>query len=427
MWTIRRSFQEQKRSGDDHRSPYERDNTRVIHAAAFRRLQHKTQIHGSGHGDFHRTRLTHSLEVASIAKSLLRNLKRRIPDFQHFPCDDLVTTIALLHDIGHPPFGHGGEVALNYLMQDAGGFESNAQTLRLLTTLESTYEPYGLDLTKRSLLGVLKYPAPYSALKGMKKADSIETAHPPKCFYDEDELIVCWLLESLSTEERAIFQAARSLSNHPHKKTRHHSLDCSLMNIADDIAYGVHDLEDAIVLNLLTREQFQSSHFLDTCRQIQSENLTVTGENLINALFSQNEAKRKHAIGVLVNFFITETELSCQNSIQEPLCAFVVKQHPAAEALLDELKTLIFNTVITSPYGKKREKKGQQVLTELFTIAFTKPESIFSPEKLRDFHSRNADCDKKRYISDALANLTDNSANSLYQTLMKETTIDGVI
>jgi len=159
MWTHRRSGQSNQRGSHDHRDPYERDRTRVIHCPAFRRLQRKTQILGTDEGDFHRTRLTHSLEVASIGSSLARNLNT---NHQHsilsalLPSDDLINTICLLHDIGHPPFGHGGEVALNYKMRAHGGFEGNAQTLRLLTKVENSYGAYGLDLTRRALLGILK-------------------------------------------------------------------------------------------------------------------------------------------------------------------------------------------------------------------------------------------------------------------------------
>ncbi len=165
MWTQRLSGQINQRSQHDHRDPYEHDRTRVIHCPAFRRLQRKTQILGMDEGDFHRTRLTHSLEVASIGASIVKHLHFE-PQIQTItgllPSTDLINVICLLHDIGHPPFGHGGEVALNYMMRDHGGFEGNGQTLRLLTKLETSYGAFGLDLTRRSLLGILKYPVPRS-------------------------------------------------------------------------------------------------------------------------------------------------------------------------------------------------------------------------------------------------------------------------
>ena len=160
MWTQRLSGNLNQRGNNDHREPFERDRTRVIHCPAFRRLQRKTQILGTDEGDFHRTRLTHSLEVTSIGCSIVRNLRVKSNNVwgNLLPNEDLVSVICLLHDIGHPAFGHGGEVALNYMMRHHGGFEGNAQTLRLLTKIEDSYGKYGLDLTRRALLGILKYP-----------------------------------------------------------------------------------------------------------------------------------------------------------------------------------------------------------------------------------------------------------------------------
>lgn len=181
MLTQRRSGLNNQRGTLDHRDPYERDRTRVIHCPAFRRLQRKTQILGTDEGDFHRTRLTHSLEVDSIGRSIARNLKNN-PEYAPIisgllPNDDLISVICLLHDIGHPPFGHGGEVALNYMMRDYGGFEGNAQTLRLLTKVENSYGSFGLDLTRRALLGILKYPVPRSKVAAKKQPPIHESIH----------------------------------------------------------------------------------------------------------------------------------------------------------------------------------------------------------------------------------------------------------
>src|SRR3990167_5443716 len=186
-WTERRSGQTTTRGKGDHRTPFERDHTRVIHSAAFRRLQRKTQILGCHEGDFHRTRLTHSLEVASIGRSITRNLSLR-PNNQVIafllPADDLISAICLLHDIGHPPFGHAGEAALNYKMQDAGGFEGNAQTIHLLTQLEENYGNHGLDLTRRTLLGLLKYPIPLQPHINVSATVKAGTYYaPPKGYY----------------------------------------------------------------------------------------------------------------------------------------------------------------------------------------------------------------------------------------------------
>src|SRR5271156_7024996 len=136
----------------DDRSPYQRDRDRVVHSSAFRKLQYKTQVFVTREGDFYRTRLTHSLEVAQIARSLARALALN---------EDLAEALALAHDLGHPPFGHAGEEALNAAMKPFGGFDHNAQSLRVVTLLESRYAGWdGLNLTWETLEGLAKHNGP---------------------------------------------------------------------------------------------------------------------------------------------------------------------------------------------------------------------------------------------------------------------------
>ena len=223
-WTARRDPAATERPADV-RGPFERDKARVIHSAAFRRLQSKTQVLGVGEGDFHRTRLTHSMEVAQIGAGIVRQLEGRAragevpPEAAELLDAQLMETICLAHDLGHPPFGHGGEIALNYMMRDAGGFEGNGQTLRLLARLEAHTPGYGLDLSRRTLLGVLKYPAPYSRVAPRRAPASTAEAvnddallrvraeawKPPKCFLDDEVPVVDWLLEGLPAAEREAF------------------------------------------------------------------------------------------------------------------------------------------------------------------------------------------------------------------------------
>ncbi|RTZ86457.1 MAG: dGTPase, partial [SAR324 cluster bacterium] len=200
---------------DDHREDYERDRARVIHSSAFRRLQAKTQILGVLDGDFHRTRLTHSMEVAQIGRGLVLNFVKRYPELKDLlPRLEQIETTGLAHDLGHPPFGHGGESALNYAMANYGGFEGNGQTLRILTKLESHTPEHGLDLTRRTLLGVLKYPVPYSRLyrKTLPVADLTyeklnfqQTWQPPKCYLDTEQDVLNWILFPLSASDKKNF------------------------------------------------------------------------------------------------------------------------------------------------------------------------------------------------------------------------------
>ncbi|WP_215899217.1 dGTP triphosphohydrolase [Acinetobacter oleivorans] len=146
-------------------TPYQIDRARIIHSASFRRLQAKTQILGIGDSDFYRTRLTHSMEVAQLGFGITENLKSRYKDnplLELIPSQNVIESICLAHDIGHPAFGHGGEVALNYCMVNNGGFEGNGQTLRIVSKLAEYTQDNGMNLTRRTLLGLIKYPVPYS-------------------------------------------------------------------------------------------------------------------------------------------------------------------------------------------------------------------------------------------------------------------------
>lgn len=435
MWTHRRSGQTNQRGAHDHRDPYERDRTRVIHCPSFRRLQRKTQILGTDEGDFHRTRLTHSLEVDSIGRSIVRNLiinqNSIVNQKLHplltslLPNDDLVSVICLLHDIGHPPFGHGGEVALNYMMRHYGGFEGNGQTLRLLTKVENSYGAFGLDLTRRALLGILKYPVQRATVIAPQQPPIHESIHktikvndwlPPKAYFDCEQAEVDWLLSPFSDSDRALFQ---SLSRQPQGtqagKAAYHSFDCSIMNIADDIAYGVHDLEDAIHLRLISLSQLDTSEF----RQLLSNtDLFKHQERLLSSLFSQELCLRKQAIGEMVNYFITSTHIVCTNEqFENNLLKYNIALTAEASALLNYLMSSIYHHVIDSQEARTFEYGGQTVVLRLFDAISSNPASLLDTKNRELFKQAENETQAYRVVCDYLANMTDEYAYRMHERL----------
>lgn len=428
MWTHRRSGQTNQRGSHDHRSPYERDRTRVIHCPAFRRLQRKTQILGTDEGDFHRTRLTHSLEVASIGSSIVRNL---IVNQQStllsplLPADDLINTICLLHDIGHPPFGHGGEVALNYKMRDHGGFEGNAQTLRLLTKVEGSYGAFGLDLTRRALLGTLKYPINWASAvathlpqvnESFTKTIRINDWLPPKAYFDCEQPEIDWLLSPFDNADRVLFQSlAQAPQANKHGASAYHTFDCSIMDIADDIAYGVHDLEDAIHLRLINRTQLDTTAF----RQLLAATpLTDNQETLLTSLFDDVLHVRKQAIGEMVNYFITAIKISVTNeAFDNNLLKYNIVFLPEAKALLDYLTQCIYTYVIDSQEARTFEYGGQTVVLRLFEAISSNPASLLDNKNRVLFHQATDEQAALRVVCDYIANMTDEYAYRMHERL----------
>lgn len=428
MWTHRRSGQTNQRGSNDHRSPFERDRTRVIHCPAFRRLQRKTQILGTDEGDFHRTRLTHSLEVSSIGRSIVRNLminhQQSIPTGL-LPDDDLISVICLSHDIGHPPFGHGGEVALNYMMRHHGGFEGNGQTLRLLTKVENSYGNYGLDLTRRSLLGILKYPVNQTRVVATELPQEIDNLHriirvndwlPPKAYFDSEQAEVDWLLAPLSEKDRNLFQSLKEIPcKSQHGQTAYNSFDCSIMDIADDIAYGVHDLEDAIHLRLINRSHLDHEKFHTLLAD------TALGQNkneLIDSLFSKELCQRKQAIGEMVNYFITAIYIAVTNpDFENFLLKYHLKLIPEAAALLNYLVQCIYLHVIDSQEARTFEYGGQTVVLRLFEAISSNPNALLDLKNRKLYQQAENEEEALRVICDYIANMTDEYAYRMHERL----------
>ena len=418
-----RIMEQYKHRPNDNRSPWQVDRSRIIHAAAFRRLQAKTQIMGIGLNDFYRTRLTHSLEVSQIGTGILRHLKTQHIDFSHFPSTGLLETLCLAHDIGHPPFGHGGEIALNYMMRDHGGFEGNAQTLRIVAKLEPYSNGYGMNLTRRTLLGFIKYPAFINELwhtipdthnsRAFIKADDWR---PAKGLYQDDAHIFDWIVEPLSQNDRTLLNTHATIDKH-RAKTLYKSLDSAIMEHADDIAYAVHDLEDAIATHVLTLDDWQT-HALPHLQALNFDWLNSLLETLTSRLFSKNDFERKDAIGELVNTFIIHIHLDIQHEAFEcPILKYTAKLHPEYENVLHILKHFVFQRLIRDPEMQQIEFKGQNLLIELFTAFASDPLRLLPETTQAQYIEAQKHNQGMRIICDYLSGMSDEYAYKTYQRL----------
>lgn len=464
---VERCGKNEKR-GNDFRTPYERDYARVVHSSAFRRLQAKTQILGIGDSDFHRTRLTHSMEASQIgegiAKKLLLDTKENENWDVHLILPDpmLIRAICLAHDFGHPPFGHGGEMALNRCMLPYGGFEGNGQTLRILTCLEPYHEKFGMNLTRRTVLGIIKYPARYSdvvewrfypkgakafskakkqgftderaiiqAEKAVKRADresSLFVASdyiPPKCYLDtEHHIVTDWITRDMSDWKR-VTTGRRDKKEKEHWKTKYMSLDTSIMEIADDIAYGIHDLEDAITLGFVDKNLFKGQIQKPLLEPLLLE---VYGKQDINAydhwvcsLFSKETFERKRIIGQLVNYCLQNVGIDNTKG-DKFVCSifrYQAKMKNPANNVLKQLKDFIAENVIKQTAVQQLEFKRQKIVTELFGAFATDPKRLLECGQYEKTTKAGGSVSTERVVCDYIAGMTDEYATKRYQQLFE--------
>lgn len=431
---------EERRDGwlpklEDARASGDIDYARVIHSASFRRLQGKTQILNLGDSDFYRTRLTHSLEVSQIGSGIARQFRKDYvghPAFSHIADNSLMQAIGCTHDLGHPPFGHGGEIALNYCMRNDGGFEGNGQTLRILSKLEKFSSENGSNLARRSLLGVLKYPASHSATVNDRLTpclvDSPTTirvidrkkSKPPKCFLDSEQDVVDWILDPLRNEDRDLFVSVEQ-RDEKHNRPLHKSFDCSIMDLADDISFGVHDLEDALALRLVDEDDFRQlisekdclSFLEELSKQYPNERSNDLYGRLIEALFADGQT-RKHWISRIVGHLIMNCRIDTLAEFDEPLLRFRAILLPAPSIFLEALKTLVRQRVILDPSVQHLEFKGQHMVVSVFETMGTEPEAFLPRDTFELYKNRGADV---RVICDHIAGMTDSYLMKTYERL----------
>lgn len=446
-WTMRRGKNIEREN--EPRAAYSRDFARIVHCAAFRRLQGKTQVLGLGDSDFYRTRLTHSMEVAQVCAAIAdwfrqRNASKVYPPIAAVPYTQhqirslfdaqLSSAIGLAHDLGHPPYGHGGEAALNYCMRDKGGFEGNGQTLRILARLEKYVRDHGLNPTRRLLLGVLKYPVSYGtacnrlgldypqppSIPWLIKKDDYK---PPKCYLDTEQDVVEWILDPLSEEDK------RRFIDPPYEEGKlsyYHSLDASIMEIADDICYSVHDLEDAISLKFITRENFWptlekiggTNTFLkeiDSDLQKEFPGCDSISKTLQD-LFSADPCTRKASIGRLIHLCIIHCRLHYDPNFFSPLLALTAHLEEPFVQLRKYLGKIVTTLVIKSPSVQQLEFKGQRIVIELFSALSMDPER-FLPETTKKIYLNSDATLRDRIICDYVAGMTDEYAAKLYERM----------
>jgi dGTPase len=419
----------------DARTPDDVDYARVIHCASFRRLQGKTQILNLGDSDFYRTRLTHTLEVAQLAHGIVAHLKKFFadhPSYPHLPSSTLAQAISLTHDLGHPPFGHGGEVALNYCMRDHGGFEGNGQSLRILSRLEKMSKHAGLNLSRRALLGSLKYPVCAESLRNPALVPALtqtgvlslldrKASTPPKGYLASEQAVVNWILGPLSAADRSLFESSRPAAGQKHGKALHHSFDASIMNLADDLAYGVHDLEDAISLGLLDRDRFSALVPPEACESF-LEYLTrryrdSVGNNAYSSLLDRlfaGEGRCKQMISRMINHLIPSIIIETKDDFQDPLLRYQARLPAAEQRFLEALKTCVAQEVIFSANVQHLEFKGQTMVVSVFEVLASEPKA-FLPQAVYALYQDGGE--DLRVICDYVAAMTDGFLLKTYDRL----------
>ena len=385
---------------NEYRNAFEIDRDRIIHSTAFRRLQGKTQVYVTGQSDQYRTRLTHSIEVAQIGRSVVNYLNRSSEMLTvDYEIDSaLVEAACLAHDLGNPPIGHKGESRLNELMDNWGGFEGNAQSLRILTDIvrgdRRSYTNAGMQATRACLDSILKY----------KIVGKENTQNGAKFLYPEQQEILSWV-----HHDQRLDKLAQS-------GTQVRPIECAIMDLSDDIAYTTSDLFDGVKQSLLTPEQveqFWNSQYPEVSKKIRSEVDQVL----------RNQFPMSRFIAGLIGRWIYSISIELANEpfIAIPRYKYVLKMAEESHSELMALRALNYNLIYNSDYVKIPESKGVEILEELFLyyrdVVFEK-RGVLEPLPLPTGISGDFDENQKmRMICDFVAGMTDNHSIRLHSYL----------
>jgi dGTPase len=397
-------------SEGDYRSPFQIDRDRVLHTPAFRRLQSKTQVFWSGEYDFYRTRLTHSLEVAQIGRSICHWLKSSsdLLDETYFIDPELVEVICLSHDLGHPPFGHAGERSLNYLMRDVGGFEGNAQTLRLLTDRIFSVKHSGMNPTRAFLDGVLKYKTLWSELRREGQA-------PNNHFiYDQQSHHLDWAMGGVDFPVELTPGKVRDGFK---------SIECQVMDWADDTAYSLNDLADSV------RAGFLSIARVERWAE-KSEVDCGVGTPLGDLIQAIRGDRVEPFAGKRIGRYIQSSRLvKVVNHLsgRTNRYRYVLDVDEEIRRESEIFKRLAYEVVFLSPELKQLEYKGNHMLERLWQVLETryvdaKPLSgeeyqILPKSEAEELEAEGDRGIRARLVCDFLAGLTDGSAVRMYKRL----------
>ena len=367
------------------RTPFQRDRDRIIHSTAFRRLKHKTQVFVAHEGDHYRTRLTHTIEVAQIARALARALRLD---------EDLAEAIALVHDFGHTPFGHTGEDALNLRMEPYGGFDHNAQSLRVVTKLERRYAEFdGLNLSWETLEGLVKHNGPLTWQDGTPRDEPVP---PAITAYSE--------LHDLELHRFAGPEAQAAA-------------------IADDIAYNTHDIDDGLRSGLLHLEMLEDVPLtadilravrmkypkLDAVRiahELMRRQITLMVEDVIDTATANLQSLEPHSV----------------EDIHDADRTMVCFSNEVADGERT-LKRFLYASLYRHPAVMEVRAKADQILYDLFDLYMDDPRAM--PEGWREGLDRAEDAVKARHVGDFLAGMTDTYAVKEHRRLFDHTPVLG--
>ncbi len=397
------------------RLAFERDRARVVHAAASRRLAAKTQVLGPQSDDFVRNRLTHSLEVAQIARDLARALGCH---------PDIAETAALAHDLGHPPFGHNGERVLAELSGDCGGFEGNAQTLRLLTRLEAkTFDAdgrsVGLNLTRATLDACTKYPWDRAQATGPGGVHADGTPRVVVKFgvYDDDRRVFDWMRAGVEGRDKC--------------------LEAQVMDLADDVAYSVHDVEDGIVAARLDLTRLDRHALWETVREWY---LPGCDDNVLDAALADLRSMgswpqqpydgSRRSLAAIKNLTSDLIGRFC-GSVQQATFAQADSGHwvrhqgdivvpEQTEMEIGLLKGIAAHYVMQADDRLALMVRQRELIAELVELLWQRGVEALEPVFAADWHGASDDAGRRRVVIDQVASLTDASAVSRHAAMTRE-------